>query len=274
MLENSQTQQNLQNVPFTPGQPIAVPTSSFGKDVQEAVIDNYFNNSGSVYAAAVREFNSQFQAPQQNAPQPAPQETATPQLSSEEIAALTNIKNMIDANPQILVDYARASMGASNNQPVQQQAFQPGSNSGQTNNVPKDESSVDMWDTLFGNDQNKQQTNVQQPGQDAVAAQGNQDSGASFIEATRVACLKKGVDYDKMSEWTGEFFTPENLVELYMEVMKASQEVPQQQPQQQQPTQQRAPQPLNLSEAPSPNTVKILAGYNPTSTNNNNPFWR
>jgi len=271
MLENNPTQQNLQNVPFTPGQPIAVPTSAFGKDVQESIIDNYFNGRGSVYAAAVNEYNNQFTKPQQ-VQQAAPQQEATPQLSTDEIAALTNIKNMIDANPQILVDYARASMG-NNNQPVQQQAqVQTGLNSGQTNNVPKDESSVDMWDKLFGNDNTQQQqVNQPQPGQDVSAAQSGQEQATSFIEATRVACLKKGVDYNRMSEWTGEFLTPENLVDLYTEVMRASQEP---QPQQQQQSQQQMPQPLNLSEAPSPNTVKILAGYQPTSTNTNNPFWR
>ena len=53
-------EQSLQNTPFTPGRPVVVPTSSFTREVQESIVDNYFNGTGSVYANTVDNYNRQF----------------------------------------------------------------------------------------------------------------------------------------------------------------------------------------------------------------------
>ncbi len=102
--------QNLQNVPFTPGRPQVVPTSSFTKDVQESIVDNYFNNSGSVYANTVESYNQSLNQ-QQAQFQPREAQAQAPQLSPDEIASLSNIKRMIDSNPSILDEIARRELG-------------------------------------------------------------------------------------------------------------------------------------------------------------------
>ena len=64
-------EQSLQNTPFTPGRPVVVPTSSFTREVQESIVDNYFNGTGSVYANTVDNYNKQFRPQQSAATEPA-----------------------------------------------------------------------------------------------------------------------------------------------------------------------------------------------------------
>ena len=128
------------------------------REVQESIVDNYFNGTGSVYANTVDNYNRQFRPQQSAATEPAQTQQSvaqqdTPQLSADEIASLTKIKRMIDGNPNILNEIARRELSQGNQQQnTQSQTTVPaeGSNSFAPNNVSKNEpSSADLWDQLF-----------------------------------------------------------------------------------------------------------------------------
>ena len=286
-------EQSLQNTPFTPGRPVVVPTSSFTREVQESIVDNYFNGTGSVYANTVDNYNKQFRTQQSASTEPAQTQqsvaqTDTPQLSAEEIASLTKIKTMIDSNPNILNEIARRELSQGNQQQnIQSQTTVPaeGSNSFATNNVSKNEpSSADLWDQLFSKNESgtpqDANTGINNTGTDDVQTGQTEPSNSStvfdqrFKEALYAECLKNGQDYKEVYSFTNEFVKdPTGFIELY----KAVQEVKKQQSQQAQGGSQIPPShsnnPVNLSEAPTPNNVRTLAS--PAFGNiNTNPYWR
>lgn len=286
-------EQSLQNTPFTPGRPVVVPTSSFTREVQESIVDNYFNGTGSVYANTVDNYNKQFRTQQSASTEPAQTQqsvaqTDTPQLSAEEIASLTKIKTMIDSNPNILNEIARRELSQGNQQQnIQSQTTVPaeGSNSFATNNVSKNEpSSADLWDQLFSKNESgtpqDANTGINNTGTDDVQTGQTEPSNSStvfdqsFKEALYAECLKNGQDYKEVYSFTNEFVKdPTGFIELY----KAVQEVKKQQSQQAQGGNQIPPShsssPVNLSEAPTPNNVRTLAS--PAFGNiNTNPYWR
>lgn len=286
-------EQSLQNTPFTPGRPVVVPTSSFTREVQESIVDNYFNGTGSVYANTVDNYNQQFRTQQSASTEPAQTQqsvaqTDTPQLSAEEIASLTKIKTMIDSNPNILNEIARRELSQGNQQQnIQSQTTVPaeGSNSFATNNVSKNEpSSADLWDQLFSKNESgtpqDANTGINNTGTDDVQTGQTEPSNSStvfdqrFKEALYAECLKNGQDYKEVYSFTNEFVKdPTGFIELY----KAVQEVKKQQSQQAQGGNQIPPShsssPVNLSEAPTPNNVRTLAS--PAFGNiNTNPYWR
>lgn len=287
-------EQSLQNTPFTPGRPVVVPTNSFTREVQESIVDNYFNGTGSVYANTVDNYNKQFTTPQQPAatePAQSQQSVAqqdTPQLSAEEIASLTKIKTMIDGNPNILNEIARRELSQGNQQQnTQSQTTVPaeGSNSFATNNVSKNEpSSADLWDQLFSKNESgtpqDANTGINNTGTNDVQTGQTEPSNSPIVfdqhfkEALYAECLKNGQDYKEVSNFTNEFVKdPTGFIELY----KAVQEVKKQQSQQARGGSQVPPShnpgPVNLSEAPTPNYVRTLAS--PAFGNRNaNPYWR
>lgn len=288
-------EQSLQNTPFTPGRPVVVPTSSFTREVQESIVDNYFNGTGSVYANTVDNYNKQFRSQQSAATEPAQTQQSvaqpdTPQLSADEIASLTKIKRMIDGNPNILNEIARRELSQDNQQQnTQSQTTVPaeGSNSFAPNNVSKNEpSSADLWDQLFSQNESgtpqDANTGINNTGTDDVQTGQTEPSNSPtvfdqrFKEALYAECLKNGQDYKEVYSFTNEFVKdPTGFIELY----KAVQEVKKQQSQQAQggnqisPSQSSSSSPVNLSEAPTPNNVRTLAS--PAFGNiNTNPYWR
>ena len=150
--------QNLQNVPFTPGRPLVVPTSSFTKDVQESIVDNYFNNSGSVYANTVDSYNQSLSNQQAQPVQREAQQEA-PQLSADEIASLSNIKRMIESNPSILDEVARRELG----QGTYQQQNVPQNYPPQPSQKTETDVNAGLWESLFKSDQETQQAQDVQP---------------------------------------------------------------------------------------------------------------
>lgn len=263
--------QNLQNVPFTPGRPLVVPTSSFTKDVQESIVDNYFNNSGSVYANTVDSYNQSLSNQQAQPVQRETQQQA-PQLSADEIASLSNIKRMIESNPSILDEVARRELG----QGTYQQQNVPQNYPPQPSQKTETDVNAGLWESLFKSDQETQQAqDVQPKAQEQVQQQQQQSQPNDFARTMYTECMKSGVDYNEVAKFAAEFMqSPNNFVDLFkaykdIENQQRSQE--QEAAQQQQPPVQHAPN-VNLSEAPMVQSINVLS--QPNYNNNTNPYFR
>ena len=273
--------QNLQNVPFIPGQPIVVPTKTFTRETQESIIDNYFNGTGSVYANTTRHLYDRQPSQDPNLSIPVEeQQPPSSQMSADEIASLTKIKNMIDGDPTILTEIARREMG-SHSQP-NQAAPAAGLNTAATNTgQPNDPLNANYWDQMLS-PQNAGGTpptpNLSQnefPSGQNESSQQSMPFSQSYNETLYAECLRNGYDYKQVSQLASEFMNnPSNIVDLY----KSIQEVERQQANQPSRREASTPPPIaapprNLSEAPIPNHVQVLAtpAFGRSGTN---PYFR
>jgi len=267
--------EQLQTVPFTPGAPIVVPTKAFTRDVQESIIDNYFNSTGSVYANTVDALNAQRDKVLQ-------EQQASLQMKPEQYEALKNLQAMIDSDPNLLTDIANLRL-AKQNQVPQAQPQAPSLNTG----VPNTEGKSETFDimSLFSNDSSpatnqQQQHDQQQPAPQEQAPVQNQQPNTDA--ALYAECIKSGLDYNAVSTFTKSIISdPSALVELYSayKQVESQQNAPtqpvvqqrQQQVQQQQVQIESAP--VNLSELPTPSYVSVLAPA-AIGQQQQNSFWR
>lgn len=271
---------NLQNVPFTPGTPLVIPNREFTPEIQDQIVDNYFNMSGSVYdmATDLRRKNAYTQTQHgQLQTNEAPATGTAPQsgMSAAEIESLREVKAMIDKNPDILNQVVRQKLGYNqtpSNVSTQTQTT-PSSNTGATTQPNQNETVPDDPWANFLNPQNEQTQTTQtqaQTGHDRAPSTNVQDAQAvedSLVESLHVEAMRRGLDGEQVVQFLHSVLSnPSEALNLYQQT-RSSGAGGTTQANNPQPQTRYRQAPTNLVDAPTTNTVstgsRFTLGGNP-----------